>query len=51
MTASGSSASVRPIDPIAVVLNPCRAGNPATLTTAASSSAAIDQPRFSRLSN
>src|SRR5256886_2777232 len=37
ITRSGSFDAVRPIDPSARVLNPCRAGNPATLTTEASS--------------
>src|SRR5438309_1112193 len=37
ITRSGSVDPVRPIDPSARVLNPCRAGNPATLMTEASS--------------
>src|ERR1700682_5449520 len=36
---SGSVAPVSPIEPSALVLKPCGAGNPATLTTAASSTA------------
>src|SRR5260370_20171613 len=37
ITSSGSVDPVRPIEPSARVLKPCRAGNPATLTTEASS--------------
>src|SRR6266581_1018876 len=37
ITTSGSVDPVRPIDPSARVLKPCRAGNPATLMTEASS--------------
>src|SRR2546430_14354400 len=42
ITRSGSLDPVRPIDPSARVLKPCRAGNPATLTTEASSSVVSD---------